>query len=448
MRIHFIAIGGAIMHNLAIALHKKGHVVSGSDDVIFDPARSRLFKNGLLPDKVGWYPEKLNKEIDAVILGMHAKKDNPELKAANDLGIRVYSFPEFVYEETKNQKRLVVAGSHGKTTITSMVMHVLNKLNIDFNYVVGSSVDGFEDSVKLTKEAKIAVIEGDEYLTSPIDMRPKFIWYKPDVLLISGIAWDHINVFPTFDIYKHQFEQLIEGMEKGALCYYVGDAELHKMVNKQFKPNLFIKPYETPAYKISHNKTTVNHDDVYYPIALIGEHNLQNMEGARLMCEEVGVSASQFWEAIADFKGAGRRLELLYQSNNKVVYKDFAHSPSKVLASVKALKQQYADRKTIAILELHTFSSLNPDFLPEYANTLNDVDQAIVYINPNTLKQKGNLNFSQDEIRSFFQRDDIIYTNDKAVLDHLLRDELPKDAYALVFMSSGNYGDLDMKKYF
>lgn len=444
MRIHFIAIGGAIMHNLAIALHKKGHEVTGSDDAIFDPSKSRLQKHGLLPESFGWKEENINASIDAVILGMHAKEDNPELLKAQEMGIRVYSFPEFVYEECKNKTRLVVAGSHGKTTTTSMVMHVLRECGEDFDYMVGSSVEGFEDSVKLS-DAPLVVLEGDEYLTSPIDRRPKFIWYKAQVLMITGIAWDHINVFPTFEGYVDQFRTLIEDQHQGALVYFVKDPELDKIVNEQFKPDVFIKPYDTPEYQVENGKTQVLHEGISTDVKIIGEHNLQNMEGARLMCEEVGISASEFFSAMASFEGAGRRLECLVNTPEHVLYKDFAHSPSKVTASVKAIASQYPALTSVALLELHTFSSLKKEFLPHYAGSMDAADQAAVFINPETLAKKGNLSFSEAEVKEAFQREDLMYLHTIEQL-HTYVNGLSKSNTAIIYMSSGNWGGLQMEE--
>lgn len=443
MRIHFIAIGGAIMHNLAIALHKKGHHVTGSDDAIFDPSKSRLQQQGLLPQSFGWKTENITDDLDAVILGMHAKEDNPELLKAQEMGVRVYSFPEFVYEECKNKTRLVVAGSHGKTTTTSMVMHVLRECGKDFDYMVGSSVEGFVDSVKLS-DAPIVVLEGDEYLTSPIDRRPKFIWYKAQVLMITGIAWDHINVFPTFEGYVDQFRTLIEDQHQGALVYFVKDQELDKIVNEQFKPDVFIKPYDTPEYTVQEGQTRVVHEGIETELKIIGEHNLQNMEGARLMCEEVGISAQDFFTAMASFEGAGRRLECLVNTPEYVLYKDFAHSPSKVTASVKAIAEQYPNLTSVALLELHTFSSLKKEFLPHYAGSMDAADQAVVFINPETLAKKGDLSFSEAEIKDAFQRDDLIYLHTIDQL-HTYVNQLVTTGSAIIYMSSGNWGGVGME---
>ncbi|MGB0432032.1 MAG: UDP-N-acetylmuramate--L-alanine ligase [Bacteroidia bacterium] len=443
MKIHFIAIGGAIMHNLAIALHKKGHEVTGSDDIIFDPSKSRLEKHGLLPKDIGWNTNNITNNLDAIILGMHAKVDNPELLKAQEMGLKVSSFPEFVYEECKDKTRIVIAGSHGKTTTTSMVMHVLNEMGKDFDYMVGSSVDGFEDSVKLS-DAPIVVLEGDEYLTSPIDLRPKFIWYKPQVLMITGIAWDHINVFPTFDGYVDQFRKLIEDQNHGALVYYVGDEHLDRIVNDQFKPDLFIKPYDTPNYKLNEGETEVEHDGLKTPLKIIGEHNLQNMEGARLVCEEIGISAEDFFKAMSTFEGAGRRLECLVNTPEYVLYKDFAHSPSKVTASVKAINDQFPALESVALLELHTFSSLKKEFLPHYANSLTPAKRAAVFINPETLKKKGNLSFAEKEIKEAFNREDLSFLQTPEELTDYLK-TINKSGEAVIFMSSGNWGGVDVE---
>ncbi|MCB0736557.1 MAG: peptidoglycan synthetase [Bacteroidetes bacterium] len=441
MRIHLIACGGAVMHNMAIALHKKGHQVTGSDDVIFDPAKSRLERLGLLPTTVGWNAENITSDIEAVILGMHAKADNPELLKAQELGIKIYSFPEFLYEQSREKTRVVVAGSHGKTTITSMVMYALRKSGVDFDYMVGSSVDGFEDSVRLS-DAPIIILEGDEYLTSPIDRRPKFIWYKPHVLLVSGIAWDHVNVFPSLEEYHQQFEMLLEQQNSGALVYYVNDPVLDKMASGLFKPDLFIKPYTTPEYSIENGQTIINHDGIKTPLEIIGQHNLENLEGARLVCEELGVDALKFFKNMQDFTGAGRRLEVLKTFKNGIVYKDFAHSPSKVKASTNAVASQFKNYETVAVLELHTFSSLTKSFLPEYAGCLDAAQKPAVFVNPETLKRKGNLAFTAQEIRQYFKNDDIEFFDSPQVLkDWIIEQGIDKKA--LLLMSSGNFGGID-----
>lgn len=432
------------MHNLAIALHKKGHVVSGSDDVLFDPALSRLQQFGLAPSEMGWNPEAIDDTIDRVILGMHAKEDNPELSRARELGLPIMSFPEFIAEECKDKKRIVLAGSHGKTTCTSMLMHALQFHGLEFDYMVGSSVDGFEDSVKLS-DAPVVLLEGDEYLSSPIDLRPKFLWYEPHVLMITGIAWDHVNVFPTFEEYVLQFEKLIALQEEGVLIYFAGDALLDNIVGEQFMPSLHVRPYETPEHTISNGKTTIHHDDLRAPVAVIGQHNLQNLEGVRLVAEELGISAADFYTAMSGFTGAGRRMEAVLKNDSYVLYKDFAHSPSKVTASVKAVAEQYPEMRATAILELHTFSSLKKSFLPEYANSLDAAEEAVVFVNPETLKRKGNLQFTESEIREAFKRNDLKYIDDPEELKRYL-EKLSKPKRAVIFMSSGNWGRVPVQE--
>ncbi|HKK68858.1 MAG TPA: Mur ligase family protein, partial [Bacteroidales bacterium] len=370
MKIHFIAIGGAAMHNLAIALKEKGYMVSGSDDEVFEPSRSRLKKHGILPEKNGWFPEKIDAGIDAVILGMHARKDNPELKKALDAGVKVYSYPEYLYEQTKYKKRLVIAGSHGKTTITSMVMHVLRKQNIRFDYMVGANIEGFDTMAGLSDEAEIAVFEGDEYLSSPIDPQPKFLWYKPHAAVITGIAWDHANVFPDEHVYTQQFETFINSiMPAGNLYYYQEDKHLPLRVEKN-RNSICSQGYSAPEYTTEDERVVVFYDGNKYPVSVFGKHNMENLEAARLLCQDAGVKAEEFYRALEDFKGAARRLQRLAENKNSAVFLDFAHAPSKVKATCRALKEQYPDRKLIACLELHTFSSLNQNFLPQYAGSL------------------------------------------------------------------------------
>lgn len=432
------------MHNLAIALHKNGHMVTGSDDVIFEPSLSRLSQYGLLPSEFGWDPGRIQVDMDAVIVGMHAKVDNPELIRAKELSIPTYSFPAFVFEQSKQKLRVVVAGSHGKTTCTAMIMHVLAHAGLRFDYLVGSSVDGFEDSVRLS-DAPIIVLEGDEYLSSPFDLRPKFVWYKPNVLMLTGIAWDHINVFPTKERYVAPFEQLVAEMTEGTLVYFSGDAELRRIVGGQFKPSLIVKPYETPKYFVSNGRTTVVHEDLQAPLLIFGEHNLQNLEGVRLVCAQLGVPTGQFFEAMTSFAGAGRRLQPLVDTPSLKVFKDFAHSPSKVAASVNAVASQYPDHHVVAVLELFTFSSLNPDFLPQYANTLAPAGTAAVFVDPEALRRKGNLQFTQVQIRDAFKRPDLLYFDNPTALEAFVP-TIKHQKMAFVLMSSGNWGGLAMDR--
>ncbi|MBL4668343.1 MAG: peptidoglycan synthetase, partial [Flavobacteriales bacterium] len=379
MRVHFIAIGGSAMHNLAIALHKKGFNVTGSDDEIFEPSKGRIAKHGLLPNKFGWDENRITTELDAVILGMHARIDNPELLKAQELGVKVYSYPEYIYEQSKDKIRVVIGGSHGKTSITSMVLHVLEKCNKKFDYMVGAQLEGFDTMVEIT-DAKIIILEGDEYLSSPIDRRPKFHLYHPNIALISGIAWDHINVFPTFENYVEQFSEFIKLIEKdGKLIYCKADAEVNKIALMTSNPDIDRIGYQTPDNVINNGITSVLVEGNEIPLQIFGDHNLQNLNGARLICNELKINDNQFYEAIQDFKGASKRLELIAATDNTAIYKDFAHSPSKLKATTQAVKKQYPNRELIACMELHTFSSLNKEFLQEYKNSMSSADEAYVY---------------------------------------------------------------------
>lgn len=442
MRIHLIAIGGAAMHNLAIALKDNGHEVSGSDDQIFEPSRSRLEKNGLLPESMGWNASQVSNEIDAVILGMHAREDNPELIKAQELGLLIYSYPEFIYQQSLEKQRIVIAGSHGKTTITSMILHVLKKLNFEFDYLVGAQIDGFETMVKLS-EAPIIVLEGDEYLSSPIDRRPKFHLYDPHIALISGIAWDHINVFPTFENYLEQFEIFIDQMKKDSiLTFCQADETLVSTVNK-YGQHLDLRPYQTPQYEIQNGKSFIMRGSQRTEVSVFGDHNLQNLNGAMMVCKAIGIIEDDFYTAIKDFKGAARRLEEIARNNQTVVYKDFAHSPSKLEATVKAVKKQWPDRKLFACMELHTFSSLTKEFLLEYEGTMKDADVAIVFYKEETLAQKRLDPLSKEEVKKAFGRTDIeVFTNSDQLKARL--EEINLAQGNLLLMSSGNFGGIDV----
>ncbi len=445
MRYHFIAIGGAAMHNLAIALHLKGFSVTGSDDEIFDPAKSRLEKYGLLPDTVGWEPEKLTKDIDAIILGMHARADNPELQRAKELGIVIFSYPEFLYDQSKNKTRIVIGGSHGKTTITAMILHVLSHLHIDTDYMVGSKLEGFDVMVRLSN-APFIVLEGDEYLSSPIDRRPKFHLYHPHIALLSGIAWDHINVFPTFDIYTDQFRQFIELIEhNGSLIYCEAD-ELLVTLAKQARVDIQQIPYHTPSFQVNGNthQTELLFNGKTYQLSVFGKHNLMNVEGARRVCEQIGISADDFYEAISGFKGASNRLETVAKNSSCTIFKDFAHSPSKLKATTAAVKEQFADRKLVACMELHTFSSLNSDFLSEYGGSMDKADLAIVYFNPHTIEHKRLQPITKEQVKLAFQRPDlVVLTESEALLD--LLHETKWESTNLLLMSSGNFDGVNYK---
>ena len=442
MKYHFIAIGGSVMHNLALALHQQGHTITGSDDEIYDPARTFLQQAGLLPAREGWDPERIHQELDAVIVGMHAKADNPELLKAQALGLPVYSFPAFIYAHSQSQQRIVIAGSHGKTTITSMIMHVLRHYEQDFNYLVGARLEGFDTMVRLSPTAPVIVLEGDEYLTSPLDRRPKFLHYQPHIVVLSGIAWDHINAFPTYEGYKEQFALLLRTIAKnGALIYAAEDTEVQALV-RQEDPAYHCIPYRAPHYSSDADGTTVQLEQRTYQLSVFGRHNLSNAAAAQQVCAQLGITAEAFWRAMEHFKGAAKRLEPIAEGKDRALFRDFAHAPSKVKASVSAMLERYPDRPLTAVLELHTFSSLNPDFLPQYAHTLAGVEEGIIYLNPQAMAKKGRP-ISAQEIHDAFQRTDLLVTQDIAeVVQALQQQEWPHRN--LICMSSGNLGGLSM----
>ncbi len=443
--IHFIAIGGSIMHQLAIALHQKGYQITGSDDEIFDPAKSNLFKHGLLPETIGWFPNKLTSETEGVILGMHARKDNPELLAAQSMNIPIYSFPEYIYEQSKNKKRVVVSGSHGKTTITSMLMHVLKYWQYDFDYLVGAALEGFPYSVRITENAPLIIIEGDEYLSSPLHRIPKIHFYQPHIALMSGIAWDHMNVFPTFDNYLSQFQKFVDGIENGNTFIYNQEDKYVNELGKNAE-HLTTKAYQTPDFGIIEQQYFVKSPTAkqMIPLQIFGNHNLQNMEGARLVCNELGISNEQFYEAIQQFKGAARRLELVAEGKETIIYKDFAHAPSKVQATTQAMKDRQPDRKLVACLELHTYSSLNKDFLPNYRHTLQAADHAIVFFKEHTLAIKKLPPLSIEEVHQTFDHPNLqVFTQSDALIAEL--NNINWSQTNLLFMSSGNFGGINMK---
>ncbi|WP_224489022.1 UDP-N-acetylmuramate--L-alanine ligase [Robertkochia flava] len=444
MKVHFIAIGGSAMHNLALALHEKGYEVSGSDDAIFEPSRSRLGRKGLLPDELGWFPEKITKDLDVVILGMHAREDNPELIAAKELGLKVCSYPEFLFEQSKDKTRVVIGGSHGKTTITSMILHVLNYHGKDVDYMVGAQLEGFDTMVKLTEENDFIVLEGDEYLSSPIDRRPKFHLYQPNIALLSGIAWDHINVFPSREDYVEQFRIFIDTIVKGgSLTYNMEDETLHKIV--QESENTIRKiGYQTPEYFVEDGETFLETNEGPMPVEVFGKHNLNNLAGAKWICQHMGIDEDDFYEAIASFKGASKRLEKLAERKGSVIFKDFAHAPSKVTATTRAVKEQYPDKKVLACLELHTYSSLNSAFLSEYRGALDAADKAVVFYSPEAVALKKLSPIAPADILEAFEKKDLeVYTQPEDFATFLNGTSL-KDT-VLLFMSSGNYGGVDLE---
>ncbi len=445
MKIHFIAIGGSAMHNLALALEHKGYTITGSDDVIFEPSKSRLEAKGLLPKEFGWFPDKIHVELDAIVLGMHAKADNPELLKAQKLGLTIYSYPEFLYEQSKDKTRVVIGGSHGKTTITSMILHVLKYHDREVDYMVGAQLDGFDRMVHLTEENDFIVLEGDEYLSSPIDRRPKFHLYKPNIALLSGIAWDHINVFPTFDNYVEQFSIFVDSIVKGgSITYNVEDMEVRNVVEASENPIRKL-PYTTPEYSVENGETLLQTPEGPMPIAVFGKHNLSNLAGAKWICQHMGVDEEDFYEAIATFKGASKRLEQIAESKSSIAFKDFAHSPSKVAATTKAVKEQYPERKLIACLELHTYSSFIPEFLKEYKGALDAADEAVIFYLPESVAIKKLKEVTPEQISEAFQRKDLkIFTEAKSF--HQFIENRDYENATLLLMSSGNYGGFDLNK--
>ncbi|MFC7358089.1 UDP-N-acetylmuramate--L-alanine ligase [Jejudonia soesokkakensis] len=445
MKVHFIAIGGSAMHNLALALHNKGYQVTGSDDEIFDPSKSRLAAKGLLPEKYGWFTGNVTSDLDAVILGMHAKEDNPELLKAKALNIKIYSYPEFLYEQSKHKTRVVIGGSHGKTTITSMILHVMHYHEKEVDYMVGAQLEGFETMVHLTDDNDFMVLEGDEYLSSPIDRRPKFHLYKPNIALLSGIAWDHINVFSTYENYVEQFSIFLNEITNGGtIVYNTEDSEVKRVVEES-TATIKKVPYKTPEYSVENGMTLLETLEGPMPIEVFGKHNLNNLEGARWICQLMGVDADDFYEAIATFKGASKRLEKIAESETAIAYKDFAHSPSKVMATTAAVKNQFPERKLIACLELHTYSSLNPEFLKEYRGALDAADTAVVFYSPHAVMIKGLEEIKHEQIEAAFDRNDlVVFTNPTDFKTYLFSQDF-KDT-SLLLMSSGNYGGLDFEE--
>ena len=449
MNVHFIAIGGSAMHNLAIALHQKGYHVTGSDDEIFDPARGRLERYGLLPESYGWHPERITPNLDAIVLGMHARADNPELLRAQDLGIKIFSYPEYLYEQSKTKTRVVIGGSHGKTTTTAMILHVLQHCGIEADYMVGAQLEGFEVMVRLSETAKVMVIEGDEYLTSPIDRRPKFHLYKPHVAIITGIEWDHINVFPTFEIYKDQFAQFVNLIEPGGrLIYCNDDAEVRDVAMKNTRTDIVKQPYDVPEHDVAEGITYLTaHGRV--PLKVFGRHNLLNLTAARYACNALGISDEQFDEAIQSFGGASKRLELVKKSDSSAVYKDFAHAPSKLRATIAAMKEQYPNRQLVACMELHTFSSLTAEFLKQYAGTMDKADVPFVYYSQHALQLKKLPNLDPEQVRQAFANERVrVFTDSKQMVDAVIQTfkQSGNQAINLLMMSSGNFDGIDFKQ--
>jgi UDP-N-acetylmuramate: L-alanyl-gamma-D-glutamyl-meso-diaminopimelate ligase len=436
MKVHLIAIGGSAMHNMAIALHKKGYQVTGSDDEIFEPSKGRLNSNGLLPEKMGWDASKITSDIDVIILGMHARKDNPELIKGQELGLKIYSYPEYIFEQTKDKKRIVIGGSHGKTSMTAMTLHVLQHAGIDVDYMVGAQLEGFDTMVKLSHEAEIVILEGDEYLSSPIDLRPKFHLYQPHIAVISGIAWDHINVFPTFNNYVKQFQIFADKIEEGGTLIYFNEDENCNTIGESFKFNKI--PYKAHPNKTINGVTYLLENNKEYPLMIFGNHNLENLNAALKIILSLGLSKEVFYQHIQSFKGASKRLELVDKNESSNIYKDFAHSPSKLKATSSAVKQQFINRKLVACMELHTFSSLNEEFLKEYANTMDLPDDAYVYYNPATLAHKNLKPITEEDVVKYFNRSDLHVFTDSDLLIRALKSKTWINTN-LLLMSSGNF---------
>ncbi len=440
------------MHNLALTLQKKGHTITGSDDVIYEPSHTRLAEAGLLPQQEGWYPEKITPDIDAVILGMHARIDNPELARARELGLKIFSYPEFIYHESEKKKRIVVAGSHGKTTITAMILHAMQYAGVKTDYLVGASIDGFDRMVELTEDAGTIVIEGDEYLSSPLDMRSKFLHYHPRVAVISGIAWDHMNVFKTYESYTDSFVRFIQDLEKGAvLIYNSEDPEVVRIVRQAFdeKPDMDLKlePYSTHSYEIQDGHVYLRDGGNRYPATLFGRHNMSNLSAAMLAAERAGVSRLDFYLSLADFKGAKNRLERQYDDGRTVVFKDFAHAPSKVRATVAAVKELYPDRRVVACMELHTYSSLNKDFLPQYKGTMTGADKAFVFYSHHAMEIKRMPPLDPEWVRAEFDHPNLEVKTDIESLREAVK-AVPTDGTVFLMMSSGSWDATDWLKEF
>ena len=445
MRVHFIAIGGSAMHNLAIALCKKGYQVTGSDDEIFEPSKSRLERYGLLPKTIGWNPDLIDENINAVILGMHAKEDNPELIKAKQLGLKIYSYPEYLYEISSSKIRVVVGGSHGKTSITAMILHALQALNVKTDYMVGAMLEGFEVMVKVEDDSKYMVLEGDEYLSSTLDRRPKFHLYKPDIAIINGIAWDHINVFPTFENYVEQFKIFADKIENGGrLIYFDGDENIRNIA-ANVRNDIKTMPYNGLNFRVENGKTIVLNGDKEYPMLVFGRHNMINMNAAMLACESLGINRDSFLETMQSFKGAAKRLELLASNDTKAIYTDFAHSPSKLKATIEAVKEQYPNRKLVACMELHTVSSLSKNFLEQYKGCMNKADKALVYYNHHAIELKRLEDLSVELVEKAFDKEGLKVTTDSSEFVQFVKQNV-EDNTNILIMSSGNFGGVNIKQ--
>ncbi len=436
------------MHNLALTLQQQGYAVTGSDDEIYEPSRTRLSQQNLLPSDIGWFPDKIHRDLDAVIVGMHARNDNPELIRAQALGLPVFSYPDYIYQQSRQKQRVVIAGSHGKTTITSIILHVLKHFNRSFDYLVGAQIDGFETMARITPDAPIIIIEGDESASSPIDLRPKFIHYRPHIALISGIAWDHVNIYPTWDEYVDQFELLAEAMPKAGILLFDDSDDMLDVIGQKERPDVTKIPYQAHPYEVNDSQTyLITKRNQRIPVVIFGEHNMKNIAGAMAVLDRIGITEDQFYEAIPTFKGADGRLQKLAEKGGHTLFRDFAHSPSKVEASTNAVKNQYPGRKLSAIVELAAASTLNQAFLEQYKGCLDKADSAAVYINPQSVADKQPDLISLEAIRQAFERPDLIILIKAADLQAYLAQQLQTTGIILI-LSSGAFGELDVQLLF
>jgi UDP-N-acetylmuramate: L-alanyl-gamma-D-glutamyl-meso-diaminopimelate ligase len=439
--IHFISIGGSAMHNLALTLQQQGYTITGSDDEIYDPSRTRLQQHGLLPPKMGWFPEKITADLQAVIVGMHAHKDNPELVKAQELGLPIYSYPEFMYRQSQHKQRVVIAGSHGKTTITAMILHVLNYHNRRFDYLVGEQIDGFETMAQLTPDAPVIILEGDEYPASPIDSRPKFLLYQPHIALISGIAWDHVNIYPTWDDYVDAFESLAEAMPKAGILIFDESDDMLDVIGQKDRAGITKIPYlPHPSTTVEGKTILLTQKGTRVPVQVFGQHNLKNIAGAMTVCDRIGITEDQFYEAIPTFKNVPKRLEKLAESGQRILFFDSAHSPAKVEATTEAVKHQYPNRTLTAVLELHSFSSLNKAFLAQYKGALDAADHFVIYVDENATAVNPDAITATDVVASFGKPDLQVFGKSDDLQAYLLQQRERTGVFLL--LSSGNFGGL------
>ena len=442
-KVHFISIGGSVMHSLAIELKRLNYVVTGSDDVIYEPSKSSLIENDLYPKELGWHESNIKDDLDFVILGMHARSDNPELKLAKHKKIKIYSFPEFVYEYSKNKTRVVIAGSHGKTTIASMVLHVLKNNTINVDYLLGAKIEGLSNSVSLSNENDFIIIEGDEYLSSRIHDTPKFHVYKPNIALISGISWDHVNVFPTFDVYKNQFGVFIDKIvDGGVLIYNDNDLEILDLLknNQNFIRKI---PYSRHNYIAKDNKFFIETDEGILPLKIFGKHNMENLSGAKQVCNLIGLTDDEFYNSILTFKGATNRLQLKEIKLGRSVIIDFAHSPSKLKASIDAVKTNFSG-ELVGVYELHTFSSFHKKFQIHYRGTMDKCDYPIIFIDRSNPKLK-NQDLDEESLKKSFNNLKMKFIFDKDELDNYIM-SFEQLNLNLLLMSSGKFGGIDVDR--